>query len=141
MRSIMTLSTILATIMALVLTTSSYSAPVLKDGKLLIEHNSTDEDTGFQGFGDGDPWNQLTISGPGGEPVVTETIASGDMYLRGEDFTDATVRSRYRCAEDEAHIFDHAEIARRCEVAHTLKIVPEIVRTERVRAVLMAVDE
>jgi len=34
---------------------------VLTQAKLLIEHNSTDRDTGFQGFVDGDPWNQLEI--------------------------------------------------------------------------------
>jgi hypothetical protein len=34
--------------------------------KLLIEHNSTDEDTGFQGAADGSGWNDLLICGPGG---------------------------------------------------------------------------
>jgi hypothetical protein len=51
--------------------------PVLSDAKLLIEHNSTDEDTGFQGFADGDPWNELTISGPGNVEIVTVTPAGG----------------------------------------------------------------
>jgi len=45
--------------------------PKLTAAKLLIEHNATDEDTGFQGFADGDPWNKLTISGPGGENILT----------------------------------------------------------------------
>ena len=45
--------------------------PRLTAAKLLIEHNATDEDTGFQGFADGDPWNQLTIAGPDNEPIVT----------------------------------------------------------------------
>ena len=36
----------------------------LKAAKILIEHNSTDEDTGFQGFADGEPWNELTITDP-----------------------------------------------------------------------------
>jgi hypothetical protein len=35
--------------------------PVLTAAKLLIEHNSTDRDTGFQGFADGEPWNRLVI--------------------------------------------------------------------------------
>lgn len=43
----------------------------LPAAKLLIEHNATDEDTGFQIFADGDPWNQLQIAGPGGEVVFT----------------------------------------------------------------------
>jgi len=52
----------------------------LKDGKMLIEHNSSDEDTGFQGFGDGDPWNELEISGPNG--VFVDFSAEGSL----EDF-------------------------------------------------------
>ncbi len=44
--------------------------PVLDDAKILIEHNATDEDTGFQGFADGDPWDELTITGPGGEQIL-----------------------------------------------------------------------
>lgn len=51
--------------------------PSVNDAKLLIEHNSTDEDTGFQGFGDGDPWNELTITGPGGENILTVEPAGG----------------------------------------------------------------
>ena len=45
--------------------------PMLTAAKLLIEHNATDEDTGFQGFADGDPWNALVINGPGGEQILT----------------------------------------------------------------------
>ncbi len=52
-------------------------APRIKQAKLLIEHNATDEDTGFQGFADGDPWNELTITGPGGVEVVKVTPAGG----------------------------------------------------------------
>jgi hypothetical protein len=49
----------------------------LTQAKILIEHNSTDEDTGFQGFADGDPWNELTISGPGDVTVVRVTPEGG----------------------------------------------------------------
>ena len=38
----------------------------LEAAKLIIEHNSTDEDTGFQGFVDGEAWNQLQIRAPDG---------------------------------------------------------------------------
>lgn len=41
--------------------------------KLLIEHNATDLDTGFQIFVDGKEWNRLTITGPNGAPVATVT--------------------------------------------------------------------
>ena len=48
----------------------------VKAAKILIEHNATDEDTGFQAFADGDPWNQLTITDPDDTDVVS-IIASG----------------------------------------------------------------
>jgi hypothetical protein len=38
----------------------------LKDAKLNIEHNATDEDTGFQGFIDSEGWRRLDVRGPGG---------------------------------------------------------------------------
>ena len=56
---------------------SDEDAPVLKAAKLLIEHNATDEDTGFQCFADGDPWNSLTISDPAGQPIVTALPQTG----------------------------------------------------------------
>ena len=51
--------------------------PELEDVKLLIEHNSTDEDTGYQGFADSDPWNELTITGPGGVSIATVAAEGG----------------------------------------------------------------
>src|SRR5262245_33203 len=36
----------------------------LKEAKLIIEHNATDEDTGFQGFIDSEGWRQLDVTGP-----------------------------------------------------------------------------
>jgi hypothetical protein len=38
----------------------------LKEAKLNIEHNATDEDTGFQGFIDSDGWKRLDVTGPDG---------------------------------------------------------------------------
>jgi hypothetical protein len=38
----------------------------LKQAKLIIEHNATDEDTGFQGFLDGEGWRQIEVIGPEG---------------------------------------------------------------------------
>ncbi len=47
-------------------------APVpLKEAKLNIEHNATDEDTGFQGFIDGEGWERLEVTGPDGDSVLT----------------------------------------------------------------------
>lgn len=51
----------------------------LKAAKILIEHNATDEDTGFQGFADGEPWDELTITTPGDADVVE--VMSGGGFL------------------------------------------------------------
>ena len=51
--------------------------PQMEDAKILIEHNAEDEDTGFQAFGDGDPWNELQISGPGGQRILTVNARGG----------------------------------------------------------------
>jgi hypothetical protein len=44
----------------------------LKEAKLNIEHNATDEDTGFQGFIDSEGWERLDITGPDGK-ILTFT--------------------------------------------------------------------
>jgi len=44
----------------------------LKDAKLNIEHNATDEDTGFQGFIDSEGWRRLDVIGPGGKVLRFE---------------------------------------------------------------------
>lgn len=56
---------------AVVLVAAGPAAAVpLKEAKLNIEHNATDEDTGFQGFVDSEGWRRLDIRGPGG-PLAT----------------------------------------------------------------------
>jgi hypothetical protein len=45
--------------------------PNLKQAKLNIEHNFTDEDTGFQGFIDSEGWQRLEVTGPGEELVLS----------------------------------------------------------------------
>ena len=51
---------------------ASAGAVELKDAKLNIEHNATDEDTGFQGFVDGEGWRRLDVRGPGGHVLRIE---------------------------------------------------------------------
>jgi hypothetical protein len=41
--------------------------------KLNIEHNATDNDTGFQGFIDSEGWQRLDVRGPAGEVLAFET--------------------------------------------------------------------
>lgn len=53
----------------------------LKEAKLIIEHNATDGDTGFQGFLDGEPWDQLVIVGA--EGVVAAFEARGKVRSLG----------------------------------------------------------
>ena len=52
----------------------------LKEAKLNIEHNATDEDTGFQGFIDSEGWRRLDMRGPDGTVLWLE--GRGDL---GED--------------------------------------------------------
>lgn len=51
--------------------------PELSVAKLLIEHNATDGDTGFQCFIDGDPWNGITMTGPDDVNVLRITAQGG----------------------------------------------------------------
>lgn len=44
----------------------------LKDAKLNIEHNATDNDTGFQGFIDSEGWRRLDVRGPAGQVLSFE---------------------------------------------------------------------
>lgn len=43
----------------------------LKEAKLIIEHNATDRDTGFQGFFDSEGWDHLDITAPNGETLLS----------------------------------------------------------------------
>lgn len=49
-------------------TSSADSTPptLLKEAKLIIEHNATDNDTGFQAFVDSEGWKSLDLKGPKG---------------------------------------------------------------------------
>lgn len=49
-----------------------------KTTKLLVEHNATDEDTGFQGFVDGEPWKRLQLRAPDSS-VVLQIHAQGGL--------------------------------------------------------------
>jgi hypothetical protein len=53
-------------------TDGSAAAIRLKDAKLNIEHNATDEDTGFQGFIDSEGWRRLDVRGPSARVLTFE---------------------------------------------------------------------
>jgi len=44
----------------------------LKEAKLIIEHNATDNDTGFQSFIDGEGWDRIVVTGPDGAVLAIE---------------------------------------------------------------------
>ena len=48
----------------------------LKEAKLNIEHNATDEDTGFQGAIDSEGWRRLEVRGPRGPVLAFEARGS-----------------------------------------------------------------
>jgi hypothetical protein len=54
----------------------------LEKAKLIIEHNATDEDTGFQGFVDGEAWKQLQIRDPDGK-LAMQIEAKGNLRTLG----------------------------------------------------------
>ncbi len=53
----------------------------LKDAKLNVEYNATDNDTGFQGFIDSEGWENLAITGPDG--VVLKFQGQGKLGQLG----------------------------------------------------------
>jgi hypothetical protein len=56
---------------------SEVATDELAEARFLIEHNAADEDTGFQLFIDGEPWNSLVVEGPNG--TVVNIKAQGDL--------------------------------------------------------------
>ena len=54
----------------------SAAAVRLKEAKLNIEHNATDEDTGFQGAIDSEGWRRLDMRGPDGRVLRFKALGS-----------------------------------------------------------------
>jgi hypothetical protein len=53
----------------------------LKQAKLIIEHNATDKDTGFQGFVDSEGWQRIEVTGS--EGVVLRFESRGKLGSLG----------------------------------------------------------
>ncbi len=54
----------------------------LKEAKLNIEHNATDNDTGFQGFIDSEGWERMEVTGPDGKVLSFKAMGElGDLGL------------------------------------------------------------
>ncbi|HEY5921269.1 MAG TPA: fibronectin type III domain-containing protein [Kofleriaceae bacterium] len=54
----------------------------LAEAKLIIEHNATDEDTGFQGFVDGEAWKSLELRDSNGK-LQLSTATKGNLRTLG----------------------------------------------------------
>ena len=67
------------------------------------------------------------------EPDIAWNPSVQDPAAQGK-LDGANLRYRYACTEEGAPLFDHAAIERRFAGAHSLKIVPNITRSARVRA-------
>jgi hypothetical protein len=70
----------------------------LKEAKLLIEHNATGLDTGFQIFLDGVEWRNFRLTGPGGAPVAAikalgelRTFGFTEVFLETQEPPNADV--------------------------------------------------
>jgi exonuclease SbcD len=93
-------------------------------------------------------WEFISVPARQWHTVEANVEPQGILELLGADTlhdTDvpgwcegANIRYRYRCSAEDQHLFDHAEIQRRFSAAHSLKIVPVVERTERVRAAEVA---
>ena len=59
----------------------AFADMALEQAKIIIEHNATDLDTGFQAFVDADGWEKLEIKGPDG--VVVEFSGKGTLNQFG----------------------------------------------------------
>ncbi|MEO7221629.1 MAG: hypothetical protein ABIY37_04075 [Devosia sp.] len=88
-------------IAALLLPCSTGIAAPLKQAKIIIEHNATDEDTGFQAFVDADGWERLEIIGPSG--VVAQFNGHGTVKGLGmtELFFETTEPENAKLALDD----------------------------------------
>jgi hypothetical protein len=72
---------VVAAFLSPVTSTGAEEAIPLAAAKLNIEHNSTDKDTGFQGFVDSDGWQRLEVTGPDG--VVLSFEGKGKLGSLG----------------------------------------------------------
>lgn len=70
-----------ASLAASVASTWAEKAIPLKEAKLIIEHNATDKDTGFQAFIDSEGWQRIEVTGPKG--VVLSFEGRGKLGYLG----------------------------------------------------------
>jgi hypothetical protein len=62
-------------------TVPAQSENLLKQAKIIIEHNATDKDTGFQIFFDAEGWDKMSVTGPNGK--IAEFLPQGSVNELG----------------------------------------------------------
>ncbi len=115
-------------------------APSLSAAKLLIEHNATDEDTGFQGFADGDPWDELEIRGPGGSVLLARSAGGlagfglTELFFETQEppnadvpIADVLARLPEGTYEFSARLVDGSRSTMNATFTHVIPAGPELV--------------
>jgi hypothetical protein len=111
------------------------------ESKILIEHNASAEDTGFQGFVDGDPWNRLTVTSPDGEAVLQvkavgrlETLGMTELFFETQEPANAEVPIEEVLShlpegmyEFEGRSIEGQEVEGEATLSHAIPSGPEIV--------------
>jgi hypothetical protein len=114
--------------------------------KLLIEHNATAEDTGFQVFLDGEPWNRLDIEGPDGRPLLEirgrgalRRLGLTELFFETNEPANAEVPIEELLArfpegeyEFEGRSIEGDEMAGTATLTHTIPRGPRILSPPRV---------
>jgi hypothetical protein len=111
------------------------------ESRLLIEHNATAQDTGFQGFVDGEPWNRLEIVAPGGAAVLSvkgvgplRALGMTELFFETQEPPNAEVPIEELLArfpegeyEFEGRSIDGLEVEGGARLTHAIPAGPEIV--------------
>lgn len=122
----------------------------LKEAKLLIEHNATDLDTGFQIFLDGVEWKTLKITGPGDVPVASvaalgklKNFGFTELFLETQEPPNAEVpipevlaRLPEGTYEFETRTIDGQEQDGEATISHRIPAGPELTTAPASNAVV-----
>jgi len=111
------------------------------EAKILVEHNASAEDTGFQGFVDGEPWNRLDITAPDGASILSvrsvgrlRALGLTELFFETQEPANAEVPIEELLArmpegtyEFEGRSIDGQDVEGEATLTHTIPAGPEIV--------------
>ena len=115
----------------------------LKEAKLIIEHNATDHDTGFQGAIDSEGWRKLDITGPNGlvlsfegkgalgtlgvTELFFETVEPGNAHLSVQDLLAKLPAGNYEMkGQRMENGRSEGEVNGAAVLTHTIPAGPEL---------------